>query len=139
MPEPKPQALAANSRNWFRQLSRFTLVGGAATAIQYALLVLFVDYFAINSIASSALSYAIAACANYLLNYYLTFSGAGNHSSAFIKFVLSCLVGLAINTAVFAVAQWLFKHYMIAQLVATAVTYIANFCMHRYWIYGTQK
>lgn len=121
-------------RKTLSRAGRFAAVGGVATAIQYAVLVLLIEWVGLQEVLASAVSFSLSALINYLLNYYLTFSSGVGHRQAFPRFAVVAAVGLAINTLCFSLAVTLLP-YLLAQLVATLVTLVSNFLFHQLWIY----
>ena len=121
-------------RQLLPRAGRFAVVGGVATAFQYALLVLLIELAAVSEIPASAVSFSLSALLNYLLNYYLTFSSGVRHRQALPRFVVVAAVGLSINTLCFSLAITLLP-YLLAQVVATLVTLVSNFLFHQYWVY----
>jgi len=116
------------------RFARFAVVGGGATLLQYLLLVLLVEGLHAAPVAASAAAFSLSALANYWLNYRFTFASRRRHRQTLPRFALVALLGLAINTASFAALLPLLP-YLAAQVIATAVTLIANFTLHHYWIY----
>ncbi len=114
---------------------KFALIGAFGTVFQYLLLIVFIEYFYFNEELSSALAYAISAVFNYLANYHLTFKSQAQHHSTFPKFVILVIAALVINTLVFFTVHSMGAHYLIAQIIATLVTLIINFLVHKFWIY----
>ena len=115
---------------------RFALVGGVATAIQYALLVLLVRAFGVAPTPASSVGFALSAIANYLLNYHFTFASDRPHGPAAAKFALLAGTGLLINAAIM---HWLVTagvHYLLAQVCATAVVLFWNFIGNSFWTFG---
>ena len=55
------------------QFGKFLLVGGFATALQYAVLAVLVQTAGIDPVLASSIGYLVSALANYELNYRLTF------------------------------------------------------------------
>jgi len=121
-------------RQLLPRAGRFAAVGGVATGIQYALLVVLVELVAAPEVLASALSFSLSAVINYLLNYYLTFGGGVRHRQALPKFAVVAAAGLLINTLCFSLAIMLLP-YLLAQVVATLVTLLSNFLLHQFWIY----
>ena len=117
------------------QFGRFAMVGAAATGLQYLLLIVFAELTPLTPVASSALAFSLSALFNYLANYYLTFQSNKRHTEAFSRFAVTALIGLLINTLVFYLAQLVLPHYLLSQCVATIITLISNFLLHKYWIY----
>lgn len=116
-------------------LIRFVLVGGSATLLQFLLLFIFVELFHLHAVVSSATSFALSAVFNYLMNYYFTFNSAKSHMETASKFTLVAGLGLAINSASFALLLPLLPHYLLAQTGATLITLCVNFILHKTWIY----
>lgn len=119
----------------FDHLIRFVLVGGSATLLQFVLLFIFVECGHFNKIFASALSFAISAVFNYLMNYYFTFASEKPHIEAVLKFIVVATLGLLINSASFALLLVVMPHYLFAQLGAALITLSVNFLLHKMWIY----
>lgn len=115
-------------------LIKFLIVGGMATGLQFALLILFVEIFHLPAVAASASAYGSSAVFNYLLNYYFTFNSNKSHTEAFSQFVIVVAIGLCINTISFTLFSKVL-HYFVAQIFATLITLISNFLLHKYWIF----
>jgi putative flippase GtrA len=115
--------------------AKFVGIGGLATAFQYGLMILFIEYLSINAVVASASSYAISAFFNYLANYYLTFSSDTRHLQTLPKFILATSFVLILNTLLFSVFFNTGMHYLIAQVIATVITLFVNFAIHKFWIY----
>lgn len=122
-------------RGLSRELGCFLVVGGASTLLQFLLLVLFHEIFAVPPVMASACAFALSAVANYWLNYHWTFASGAAHLTTAPKFVITALLGLTINTVTFALALRLLPHYFLAQVVAVGVTVVVNFAIHKLWIY----
>lgn len=125
--------------SWVRQsvFLKFLCVGGASTLAQFLVLIMLVEWLRTPAIAASALSYLFGAACNYLLNYYVTFRASEQHVSALPKFLLVVLVGLSANTMFFSFFLSILDIYLVAQVLATVLTLILNFLLHKLWIYRT--
>lgn len=123
--------------DWARYnvFAKFICVGGIATLGQFLAITILIEWLHVPAVPASALSYLFGAICNYLLNYYLTFRAVGSHLSALPKFVLVVLLGLTANTMAFSFFLSILKIYLIAQILATALTLILNFFLHKFWIY----
>ncbi|MCK4704104.1 MAG: GtrA family protein [Gammaproteobacteria bacterium] len=118
------------------QIIKFLGVGAIATAIQYLLLILFVELDLLDPVSSSGLSYSISAVFNYFANYYITFSSDVNHRVAAIKFLVIVLFGLVINTGMMYIMVTMFElQYILAQIIATCIVLVWNFLSHKYWTF----
>nr|WP_314902317.1 GtrA family protein [uncultured Deefgea sp.] len=117
----------------------FAAVGLCGTAIQYMVLWLGVEFFAIKAAIASGLGYALGSVANYLLNYFVTFKSQHNqksHRDAATKFYVISGIGWCINTALMAlfVGYWHWG-YWFAQLLTTAIGLIWNFSGSHWWAF----
>ncbi len=119
-----------------RQLFRFLIVGGIATAVHYALLMALV-YAGVAPVPASSAGFVLGAIVNYMLNRHFTFASARRHREAVPRFAATALAGLAINGTL----MWLFTaagvpHYLIAQVGATIGTLVWNFIVNRLWTFS---
>lgn len=117
------------------RLLRFLFVGGTATLLQMAILVLLVEWAGLYPVLGSTLGYSVAALYNYLMNYHLTFASDKSHLETFPKFVVVVCVGLTSNAACMALFVKIGLHYVVAQIGAILVTLVLNFLLHKFWIY----
>ena len=118
------------------QFARFSAVGGIATGIQYAVLVLLVQTGIADAVSASSAGFVLSALANYALNRRFTFRSLQPHADALPRFVLVATAGLVINAALvwcFHVAVAL--HYLAAQVLATLGTLVWNFALNRAWTF----
>lgn len=120
----------------FIRFVRFTAVGGVATAIQYALLVLLVRGLRMAPTPASSIGFALSSFVNYLLNYRFTFHSDRPHAPAAAKFALLAGMGLLINAAIMHVMIRAGVHYLIAQVCATGVVLFWNFIGNSLWTFG---
>lgn len=119
---------------------KFLGVGGLATAIQYGILILLVETNLALPVVASSIGYLVSSIANYLLNYYFTFSSSASHSLAIVKFLVVALIGLLINSLlIYVMTEMISIYYIIAQIVATLAVLIWNFFAHKYWTYKSHK
>lgn len=119
---------------------KFIGVGGVATLCQYCLLVVFVEFASLALLVSTMLSYSLSALLNYWLNYHFTFNSDRAHAQALPRFVLVALVGLLINTLVFALFSLVFNfYYLLAQVAATLFALIWNFGANKLWTFNRDE
>lgn len=119
---------------------KFLGVGGAATLLQYALLLTMVELFALKSVLASSVSYVISALFNYILNYRFTFQSTADHKTALLRFSVVAACGLGINSLIMYFLTEIFTlYYLLAQVVATLVVLVWNFSAHRYWTYKNER
>ena len=115
---------------------RFSLVGGIATAIQYALLILLVHGFGMAPTPASSIGFVLSAGVNYLLNHRFTFRSDRPHAAAAAKFGLLAGIGLLINAAIMHLMIAGGVHYLLAQVGATGVVLFWNFLGNSVWTFG---
>jgi putative flippase GtrA len=118
------------------RLVRFAVVGGIATAIQYALLILLVRGFGMAPTPASSIGFVLSAVVNYLLNYRFTFQSSRPHGPAAAKFGLLAGTGLLINAVIMRLMTGAGVHYLIAQVCATGVVLFWNFIGNSMWTFG---
>jgi putative flippase GtrA len=119
------------------QFVKFALVGGLATALQYAILVVLVEGAQWPPVFASSMGFAVSALGNYLLNRRFTFRSQRRHLEAAPRFAVVAVIGFWINAAV----VWLAfdaagLHYLVAQVVATLATLGWTFAANRNWTFG---
>lgn len=119
------------------QFLRFAAVGATGTLIQYGILWFGVESFHISAPLASATGYVFGSVSNYLLNYSLTFRGAGrSHGEAASKYFTILGAGWCINAFLMTVlvSRW-GANYWAAQLLATAFVLLWNFFGSRMWAF----
>lgn len=121
------------------EILKFLIVGGSATALQYGLLIVFVQFAGLSPVVATSIAYAISSVYNYLLNYYATFKSDASHRTAATKFAAVACSGLLINAGIIAALTKVGVHYLVAQVVATVVILVWNFVVHKYWTYRDHK
>ncbi|REL31119.1 GtrA family protein [Thalassotalea euphylliae] len=118
------------------RLLKFIGVGGVATICQYCLLIMFVEFASLALLTSTMLSYCLSTLLNYWLNYYFTFTSNQAHARVLPRFVLVALVGLLINTSVFALFSLVLNfYYLVAQVAATLFALIWNYGANKLWTF----
>lgn len=116
------------------RLFRFGLVGAAATALQYLILVLLVHQ-GVAAPVGSTIGFVISAFGSYVLNYHFTFRSRGSHGPAVAKFMTLVGVGLAINYGLMQFLVGLGWYYMVAQVCTTGVVFLWNFIGNSLWTF----
>jgi putative flippase GtrA len=88
-----------------RQISAFAVVGVIGFVVDSGLTYAFVRAFGLDPLISRLPAFAIATVINFLLNRRLTFPGSrAPIGQAFIRYVMVCGVGLAVNWTAYAIA-----------------------------------
>jgi putative flippase GtrA len=120
-----------------RQLVTFAAVGLLATAIQYVILMIGVEFFGQSPTLSSGVGFTVSAVVNYLLNYRFTFRSSGAHTSTVLRFILVSSVGLLLNVVAMHLltAVW-HVQYVLAQVIATGFVFTWTFCGSAFWTFA---
>lgn len=119
-----------------RRFLAFATVGAVATAVQYGILAVLVELAGWRPAAASALGFCVSVLVNYWLNFHLTFAGRAGHRQAALRFVGVAAVGLGINTTVMLLlAPVPAVHYLLAQVLATALALTWNFAASHLWAF----
>jgi putative flippase GtrA len=121
------------------QLLWFGAVGAIATLLHYLILIGLVESGLSAPATASVTGYLVSATVNYLLNRRLTFASTARHTRALPRFALTATGGASLNAAlVFCGNDLLGLNYLIAQIGATLVTFVANFIMNRLWTFSPE-
>lgn len=120
-----------------REFPVFVLVGGVATAAHYLLLVILVQVFRAEPTIASTAGFILGAIVNYVLNYRITFRSRRAHVSAVPRFVMVATAGMFLNGFFVAVGVHIVEiHYMLAQVISTALVLSWNFLVNKYWTFS---
>jgi len=118
-----------------KKFSRFLLVGGFCTLLQYGLLVVLVRGAHLEPTLASSIGYALSSAVNYLLSHSFTFRSTSSHRRSLPRFLAIGALGLGLNALVVFTATMLGMHYLLAQVLATATTLAWNFLANLRWTF----
>jgi putative flippase GtrA len=117
-------------------LVRFVLTGGIATLLQYVILWSGVEVLGLPAAVASGIGYLVGSLVSYFLSYYYTFESSRSHVGAVSRFYIMVGIGWLINVLTVGVlADSLEWNKWLAQLIATAIALVWNFCFSRYWVF----
>ena len=123
-----------------RRMLSFSAIGGIATALHYAILILLVEFLSVTALLASATGFTCSAALNYWLNYHLTFKSSQRHSDSGPKFMLIAIIGLAINSTIVAAGTEVARlNYVVVQVVATVFVLIWNFLANSVWTFARPR
>ncbi|HZV93492.1 MAG TPA: GtrA family protein [Caldimonas sp.] len=122
-----------------RNFLRYLAVGAVATAVHYAVLVTLVEAGHVAPRFAAAAGAWIGAQVAFAGNARFTFGHAAGGVSAWWRFQLTALIGAAISFAVVAAGVRLGLHYLLAQVVATAIAVFATYEINRRWSFATPR
>ncbi|MES2279868.1 MAG: GtrA family protein [Pseudomonadota bacterium] len=116
----------------------YTLAGGLATAVHYAVLLVLVELFGMPPSPSAVAGALCGAAVSYIVNRLITFPGATvRHQLAVPRFLAVAVAGALVNGAlVWAGVHWLGWHYLLAQAVATLLVLGLTYRLNRSWTFA---
>jgi len=118
------------------QFSKFLLVGGFSTLLQYLILAFLVHTAGTDPVVASSIGYVLSALVNYDLNYRLTFRSRVPYFGGMVRFALVHAMGFLLNGTIMATGtKVLGLHYLVAQVAATVVVLFWNFFANRRWTF----
>lgn len=93
-----------------RQLPSFIAIGAFGYVVDASVTYALVSRFGVDPLLARFPAFALATVGNFLLNRYLTFAHTtAGFVEAFVRYVMVCAVGLAVNYAAYAAALALAK------------------------------
>jgi putative flippase GtrA len=115
----------------------FAGLGVIGTLGHYTVLVVLVQFWAVDPVFASSLGFVVGAVINYILNYHFTFQSQKRHSEALTKFLIVAIIGAGINGFIMYIGVENTRiNYMIIQLFATLVVLLWNFIVNRLWTFA---
>lgn len=158
-PESSVQSLL--SRPGFRQFLKFCIVGASSTVIDFGVYLLLMEVahlprvigaVALARTLAQCVSFSLAVTNGFIWNSRWTFRhrGGGTAGTRYAKFVLTNVVGLALNLSILqlvahllpqSVIGWLPVHLndpagFIGKIVATVCVLFWNFTASKYWTFN---
>lgn len=123
-----------------RQAWRYLLVGAAGTLAHLGVLAAAVEWGGLGVAAGSVAGFCAALALSYVLNRHWTFQVDRPGGGSFWRYLLVCLSGLALNTAmVVLLVDWLHWGYLLAQLSVLFVVPVSNFVLSRHWAFEAAR
>jgi len=123
-------------REWVDRFGRFLVVGLLATGVQYLVLVIGVEALGARPARASAAGFVLGAVVGYLLNRSYTFRSKVPHMTGAARFATVAAVGLAGNILFMVLLTgYLHLHYVLAQILTTAVVLLWNFAANASWTF----
>ena len=119
-----------------RQFLRYGSVGVVATSAHYLLLVCSVERAGWPAWIGSGVGAVLGAQLAYFGNRWFTFSHGGGLGLSWIRFQAVALAGALLGMALVAGAVYAGLHYLLAQLMATALILLLTFLVNRNWTFG---
>lgn len=119
------------------QFLMFAGLGVIGTLGHYTVLVVLVQFWAVDPVFASSHGFVVGAVINYILNYHFTFQSHKRHSEALTKFLIVAIIGAGINGFIMYIGVENTRiNYMIIQLFATLVVLLWNFIVNKLWTFA---
>jgi len=123
-------------RHLIMQFITYAGVGSVGTLAHYLLLLLLVEGIGVSPYQGAIAGFLLGALVNYQLNHRFTFRSTQQHRDALPKFLFVVAIGVLFTGALMAWAtERLNIHYLIAQLITTALLLIFTFAVNRLWTF----
>lgn len=121
------------------RLSRYAVVGLAATAVHWALLMAFVELAGCPAWQASGLGAMAGAQVAYAGNRALTFRHRGRWWVSWPRFQLTAGGGALLSMTVVTLAQAAGLHYLAGQFVATVLAMFGTYAVNRRWSFAATR
>lgn len=123
-----------------KQLFAYGVVGLLGTGVHYLLFILIYNFLRIPAAWASSCGFVVGAVINHNLNRRYVFSTRNTYICTSLRFYTVALFGLILNYMLMYIQVELFYiHYLLSQLVSTAMVFLATFLVNRVWTFGTPK
>ena len=134
-------ALAADvlsdSMGDWRQFALFCLVGAAAAAAHYGVLIGLVEGAGAGPVPATLAGYVVGGAISYGLSRRHVFASARAHRDALWRFAVVAGVGFALTWLIMAgLTGRAGLPYLLAQVLTTGVVLVWSFLAHRFWTFG---
>ena len=122
----------------FTQATKYLIIGGLCTIVDFVILFIFTHFLKLNYLASSIISFTSGTVINYYLctQYIFKISTIEKRHQEFIYYIIISGIGLGINTLIiWSATEFFGLYYMLSKLVAAFVTYFWNFAARKYFLH----
>lgn len=124
-------------RNLIAQIMKFGVVGVIAFVIDFGVMVLLTELFAVNPVVSATISFTVSVIFNYVasMRYVFKHREGMSRQREFVIFVVLSVIGLGINDALmWAGTELVSIDYRIVKIFATAVVMVWNFVTRKIFL-----
>lgn len=119
------------------EFTKFVLVGGISAAIEFGLLILFVEQALLDYLIANTLAFVLTNIVTYSLSRRFVFNAksSSNKTQEAGLFALCLLGGLIVNQVVMWMLVQVNIDYRLAKVVAIGITVIWNFFTRKYFVF----
>ena len=119
------------------QFLLFAGLGIIGTLGHYTILIVLVQFWAVDPVFASSFGFVVGAIINYILNYHFNFQSDKRHTEALTKFLIVAIIGAAINGFIMYIGiENTQINYLIVQIFATCVVLLWNFVLNKLWTFA---
>jgi putative flippase GtrA len=127
---------AALTSGMHRQFAKYFISGVIALIAHLLVLTALVELLNVRPLVATGAGFMVGVCVNYVGQHAWVFRASGRHAVLFPRFAVVTFATFAANIALFhllhdIIGLW----YVAAQLVATAVIFVVNFLINRYYTF----
>ena len=116
---------------------QYGFVGIIGTIIHTSVLVLLVDYLKITPVISTVVGFIFSLVVSYKLNSKWTFKGTNRGIHSFVRYAMTCSIGLIINVIIMFITVNILEYsYLVGQCFSIITVPIFNFTLSRYWVFN---
>ena len=134
---PRTGVAALDVRTTIFQFMKYSAVGAMGTSLHYLTLFALASGMGMEPFPASIVGSVIGAATNYVLNYRFTFASTKRHQLAVPRFLAVSVFSIGLNAALMKAAlEWLGVHYLVAQLISTAICLFTNFALNKVWTFS---
>jgi putative flippase GtrA len=112
------------------RLARYFLVGCFAVTVQFTIMIVGIEVFAIRKPIATTVGFLIAVIVNYGLQRQITFESDAPHIQAASSFIAAASVLAVINVVIFSILIG-YINYIIAQVFTSLVVFLLNYEFNR--------
>jgi putative flippase GtrA len=123
------------------EFSKFVLVGGISAAIEFSLLYIFVEHVLLDVLVANTIAFILTNIVTFTLTKLFVFNSKSNSNKVQETgmFALCLLGGLIVNQIVMWTLVQINIDYLVAKVVAIAVTVIWNFFTRKYFVFRNRE
>ncbi|GFO71445.1 hypothetical protein BJAS_P0943 [Bathymodiolus japonicus methanotrophic gill symbiont] len=146
-----------STHSFFKTFIRYTISGGLATAVQFIVLILLIEYQLTTPLQASMIGAVCGFIVNYNIQFHWAFKVNGPHKAFFTRYLIVSATMFGLNAAIFWLstipeilallqsipypeqipfAQPKNIAYWYAQIIASTVVFLGNFLTNRYYTFN---